>query len=162
MKTIKANAATKENFAKFGTFYSIKNEGSFREDDGFKAWMAPEMKVGIKATFGFTVCDPGEFECDSMERHLANEEALVCGDAPMVVTVADSDPMGQPKEEDIMAFIVNPGDYVVLNRGIWHDANHGVDKKTYYYWISQVQADIDDPTSIDFIDVVPAPVKVTF
>ena len=44
----------------------------------------------------------------------------------MILTVADSDPETCPREEDVTAFLMRPGDIAVLNKRVWHDANHAV------------------------------------
>ena len=77
------------------------------------------------------------FTVDTMERHTKTMELIVCGDKPIVLAVADSDPCGQAKAEDIRAFIISPGEIVVMNRGIWHDACRcGEGDSCYYYFLS--------------------------
>ena len=41
-----------------------------------------------------------------------------------------------PKAENIVAVILHPGDMIVINRNVWHDACHGINKQSYYYYIA--------------------------
>ena len=74
------------------------------------------------------------FTVDTMERHSKTTELIVCGDRPLVLAVADSDPQGHAKAQDIKAFIVSPGELVVMDRGIWHDACRCADGDSCYYY----------------------------
>ncbi|TQR16497.1 hypothetical protein [Psychrobacillus soli] len=57
--------------------------------------------------------------------------------------------------EDIKAIIIHPGDVVVLNEGIWHDACHGIKSVVPYYWFAQV---LDTPT--EWIEIADGPVEI--
>ena len=35
------------------------------------------------------------------------------------------------------AVILLPGEVIVLNKGIWHDACHGINKSVRYYWLDE-------------------------
>ncbi len=164
MREIKAIPITKENFAPYGSYYDFRGD-DMREDKqrGWRAWMLEEKPLKGPIVIGITEGAPGNFECDSMERHTMRKELLLCGDGPSVLTVANSDPSGPPKEEDVAAFIMQPGDVVVLGYNTWHDANHSIDKKCYYYFMREAFK-ADEPkqpaSEIEFVDVVPNPVKV--
>lgn len=157
MREIRAERITKENFAPYGRYYNLYDERKTVTED-FESYMVRELHVDEPMNFGITVCRAGDFDSVSMERHFLTEEPQFCGDGEMVLTVADSDPEKWPLEEDIRAFILKPGDMVVLAKGIWHDANHGIDKDTLYYFMATNKAPNSRET--EWVAVKPEPVHV--
>lgn len=124
MQAIEPVAITAENFAAFGRYYNL------REGEGMGEPISKEpLKIGATAVLS------GPFASVKMERHVLSEELLICGDDDMVLTVADSDPEGAPRSDDVRAFIMKPGAAVVLGQGIWHDANHGLHRDTTYFFL---------------------------
>ena len=158
MREIKAQPLTKETFAPFGRYTNMFEERKAQSPD-FESYMVEELHMRGQTKIGITICQPGDFDSISMERHFLTEEALFCGDADTVLTVANSDPEGAPKADDVTAFYMRPGDLVVLNKEIWHDANHGVDTETMYYFM--ISDSEDDPREIEFVTIEPNPVHVT-
>lgn len=157
MKTIKAVPITKDNFAPFGRYYNLYEERKTVTDD-FEAYMLRDLHVNEPMNFGITMVKAGDFESISMERHFLTEEPQFCGDGDMVLTVADSNPETCPTQDSVRAFILRPGDMAVLAKGIWHDANHGVDKDTMYYFMATNK----EPNSreTEWVEITPEPVKV--
>ena len=127
MRTIRAVKVTKENFARYGEYFNMFEEGNVN-GDVWKCFMTKQAIIPETSHLGYVVCEGGaSFLTDSMERHMFSEEILFCGDQPTVLTVADSDPHGELKEGDVESFILCAGDVVKLKKGIYHDANHAVD-----------------------------------
>ena len=54
-----------------------------------------------------------------MERHMSTEEVLFAGDKPIILSIANSDPYGMPQAKDVVSLLMEPGDLVVMKRGIW-------------------------------------------
>ena len=156
MKTIQAQPITKENFKPFGMYYNLYEFEAIETPD-FKCNITPEPIVNAPMHLGVTMCHAGDFDSISMERHFLTEEPQFCADGPMVLTVANSDPEQNPKEEDVRAFLMQPGDVAVLAKGIWHDANHAVDQDTMYYFLAE---NSDDPRETEWVAVQPEPVHV--
>lgn len=157
MRTIHAVRITKENFAPYGKYFNLYEERKNITED-FECYMCRELHVDEPMNFGITVCKAGNFNSVSMERHFLTEEPQFCGDADMVLTVADSDPEKCPLEDDVKAFIMKPGDLAVLKKGIWHDANHGIDKDTLYYFMATNKA--PNTRETEWVNVEPQPVHV--
>ncbi len=135
---IKAIPATVENFKPYGRFFKIiKGEGR-TVTGGWHAWMTPEDMIDDVANFGITEVGGMPFQVDSMESHPRSQEGLFPGNGPVVRAVADTDPAeGAAKPEDIRAFVIAPGEAVVINRGIWHDAcRFAGEGSCYYYFIA--------------------------
>ena len=57
----------------------------------------------------------------------------------MADTAAD-----RPAAADVRAFLLEPGEVIVLNRGIWHTACYGVGTATPYYWLATADDSIVD------------------
>ena len=72
-----------------------------------------------------------------------------------IVTVGD--PAAAPRAEDVVSLRMEPGDLVVLKRGIWHDACHAVEGSAMYYFLSYSSP---EPGETAWIPVTPAPVRV--
>lgn len=156
MRTIKPIPLTRESFAPFGRYYNL-NDLPQRVGDDFRCSITDEQIIDEPMSFGFTYCQPGSFKSVSMERHFSTEEAQFCGDGPTVLAVANTDPEVAPNEKDVVAFVMQPGDVVVLKKAIWHDANHAFDKPTLYYFLAKAT---DDPREIEFVKIQPEPVFV--
>ena len=145
------------DFTPYGRYFDLRKE-RVTVTDKYEAYMSVDPPVERPLRFGITVCENGdEFNVDSMERHMSTEEVLFAGAKPIVLSLAASDPMAAPKAEDVVSFLMEPGDLVVLNRGIWHDACHAMEDKTMYYFLSYSNG---DPSETAWIDVVPEPVTV--
>ena len=54
-------------------------------------------------------------------------------------------------------YFLNPGDAIVLKKGIWHDACHCVDGETMYFFLSYTNG---EPSETTWLSVVPDPVSV--
>ena len=137
MKQIKAVHVTPENFARFGTVTRLIDDEPFT-GDGWKCWLSDDACMDQPSHFGMTyVRTYPPYTVETMERHTKTHELMVCGETfPLVVALADSDPSGHAKTEDIQAFIIEPGEYIVIKPGIWHDACRGFDRETFYYFLS--------------------------
>lgn len=153
---IKAIPVNEENFKRFGTYTRIMKGEPRTGTGGWKAWMTPGLCMDETAHLGFTKVSGMPFTVDSMERHTKTTELLVCGNKPMVLAVADSDPSGKAKSEDIQAFLISQGEIVVLNRGIWHDACRSAEGDSCYYYFLSLETD----EKAVFVSIEGEPVEV--
>lgn len=145
------------DFSPFGRYYRLTEEQRAAGVD-YESFMTEEPVVSRPLKFGITVCENGHtFPVDSMERHLSSEEIQFAGDGPIILSVADSDPAGNPRAEDVRSFLLEPGDLVVLRRGIWHDACHSLGERAMYYFLSLTNG---DPAETAWLPVLPEPVTV--
>lgn len=105
------------------------------EGDGWADVYSREVLVRENPSLGMTTAPGMPFTSAVMERHQNVEEALLPAESPIVLAVADTD-ADAPRVEDVRGFVIAPGNAVVLSQGIWHDACRGVDRPTFYYWLS--------------------------
>lgn len=161
MRKIKAVPVTKENFAPFGRYFNFFDIPA-RESEDFTAYTSIAELTDEPMNLGITVCrGADQFTSVSMERHMLTEEPQFCGDGEMILTVADSDPDRYPEAEDVKAFIMKPGDVVVLAKGIWHDANHGTKEgHDVLYYFMATNKEPDNLREIEWVKISPEPVLV--
>lgn len=154
--TIKAVPVNEENFKPFGRYERIIKGKGRTGTGGWSAWTTPDVTMDGEAHFGYTIVGGMPFEVDTMERHTKTTELMMSGDKPFVVALAGSDPAGSAKAEDIRAFIVQPGEYIVINRGVWHDACRSAEGDGCYYYFLSLETD----EKAVFIPVEGDPVRV--
>ncbi len=148
---------TEENFKAFGQYSNLQRENRL-SGVKYEEYISAEKYVYQPMRFGMTICkNEKRFYVDSMERHLTTEEILICGDKPIVLSVADSNPYGEPQAEDILVFYMEPGDVVMLAKGIWHDACQAVEADAFYYFMAHGTGKGDE---IKWHAIQPAPVAV--
>lgn len=154
--TIKAIPVNEENFKPFGKYTKVMKGKGRTGTGGWECWMTSGLCMDHVASIGYTKVAGMPFEVDSMEAHNLTTEMLLCGDKPMVLAVADSDPFaGGAKADSICAFIISPGEFVVLNKGIWHDACRSAEGDScYYYFMAH------DLEPAEFVPIIGDPVKV--
>lgn len=154
MKVIKPEKITNENFCPYGKYLNLRNlPNGITENPP----ILNRLKVGITAVKG------GDFTSKYMERHFLGEEILLCGSDKMVLTVADSNPNDCPNSEDVRSFVMEPGDLVILKKGIWHDANHGLNEDTEYYFVIEdynSHPEEEKKRELEWHEIKPEPVKV--
>jgi ureidoglycolate lyase len=112
--------------------------------------------LSTNGSLGFTRGSASPFVTSRMERHLLSEEALFCAADPIVLAVAAPTIGDRPSAASIQAFVITPGTVVVLNKGTWHDACHGIDKEAYYYWMATCGTGGTSP----WVEVDGGPVRV--
>lgn len=157
MEAIEPIRITAGNFAAYGRYYNLRGEDGARLADG-RTFVSRERIGGEPLKIGATAVAGGPFVSLKMERHTLSEELLICGDDEMILTVADSDPEGAPQSRDVRAFIMRPGDAVVLGRGIWHDANHGLHRDTTYFFLIPQRDFV--ASEVKWTEIVPEAVPV--
>ncbi|MCU7497331.1 MAG: hypothetical protein HF314_18070 [Ignavibacteria bacterium] len=123
---------TKENFQKFGKVVTYPEGEPTSQAGDYKFWsdiasyyIDGETEIGI-----CTVFRQPKREITGMERHVDTPEILIPIDAPFILPLLLE---GNP-EEEAESFLVNAGEAVVINKGVWHGAclPFKVDKSSYF------------------------------
>ncbi|HIY02311.1 MAG TPA: hypothetical protein IAA26_10765 [Candidatus Blautia faecipullorum] len=147
----------KEVFRPYGEYYNIKEDNEI-SSKSYHAYQTATDIITRPLKLGITKCsNEKSFVIDSMERHLSSEEVQIVGNKPIILSVADSDPSGNPRTEDVVSFLLQPGDVIVLKPGIWHDACHSTGGETMYYFLSLTNG---EPSETAWLSVKPDPVSV--
>lgn len=138
---IKAVRANEDNFKKYGLYYDLYKTSKQKSGDGWKC-STSDYDFEYQMPFGYVeVRAHVPFVVDSMERNSRSKEMQIVGGKPIVLAVANTQG-DAPRAEDVEAFILYPGDVIVLDVNIWHDASYSLFEETYYYYFSQ-----DDPSA---------------
>ena len=140
MATTKPISIKDFDFTPYGRYWDLHKERGVKTEK-YEAYMTIDPPV----------------EVDSMERHMSTEEVLFAGDKPIILSIANSDPYGMPQAKDVVSLLMEPGDLVVMKRGIWHDACHAVEGHAQYYFLSYSNGDPDETA---WKQIQPAAVQV--
>lgn len=145
---IKAISATEENFKRYGVYKKVKSSTGL-PGDGWEAWMTDDVCLEKAAHFGICYTGSSPFAVVKMVRHIKTEELILCGDRPLVLALADTDPQASGVQaEDVQAFLITPGEIVIIRKGIWYEVCRGAAGETYYYFLSLEGGEDFDNTSI--------------
>lgn len=156
---IKAIPVASVDFSKYGKYYNMKHgtkDTANTRGDSFTDVRTISPLIKSIGNLGFTLGSQLPPKTCKMERHLHTQEALFCLSDPIVITIANGGGNEHPLASDVEAFIVSPGEVVVLNKGVWHDACHGFDKAVYYYWMATEREDVEN----EWVDISHGPIEV--
>ena len=127
------------DFTGYGTYYNMTGdrERVYRTlGEEFEDYMTRTPLIDTPGHLGYTVGMGAPYVLKAMEKHDHTQEALFCAADPVILCVAKAREDEPPLAEDVRALILNPGDVAVLDRNIWHDACHGIGKRTAYYYLA--------------------------
>ena len=68
--------------------------------------------------------------------HHTGLPSTVCAAEPIILAVAPASSAAAPHRDEIEAFVIAPGQAVVMHRNVWHDACRGVTRPAAYYWMA--------------------------
>ena len=135
-----ARPVTPENFSRFGTVYDLSDDADpkaiWTAGDGWRDGFTRTPLIEGSGHLGITRGGGAPWSCTVMEQHPGSEEALFCAAFPIVLAVAPASAGEAPHRNDIEAFVIAPGQAVVMHRGVWHDACRGISGPTPYYWMA--------------------------
>lgn len=137
---IEVEKPTKQTFSPFGKLILPHQENPDKSGVGWKCWVPLELlEVGsTKLQIGLVELEKQELKVDQMERHETREEMLWPIDKPIVQLVGlprhlmDGD--SRPKVEEVKAFLLQPGQIVIMNKGTWHAPAYALEDSTSYYY----------------------------
>lgn len=137
---IVASPVTAENFSRYGKVYDLTGDTDpqviWTAGDGWRDGFTRTPLIEGSGHLGMTRGGGAPWPCTAMERHPHTEEALFCAAQPIVLAVAPASDADAPHRDEIEAFVIAPGQAVVMHRNVWHDACRGVAGPTPYYWMA--------------------------
>ncbi|MGY8994881.1 MAG: ureidoglycolate lyase [Alphaproteobacteria bacterium] len=126
---------TAEGFAPFGRAVPMPSGSPTSKGAGFDCWFNVAELTGQNLKLGQVVARRGDGSVRVMERH-PDIELLVPITGPMIQVVAPgrdlTDATEQPRAEEAIAFVLQPGEAAVVAPGVWHSAAMPVDEETLY------------------------------
>ena len=93
------------------------------QGEGWRCWVSlAELDSGIHWQAGMVQGEKRPLVMSEMERHLERPECVFALDRAVVQTVAFSRPdtPGVPDERALKAFVIQPGQGVMMDKGVWH------------------------------------------
>ena len=138
--TVLAQPVTAENFSRYGKVYNLTGDADpkaiWTAGDGWHDGFTKTPLIDGRGHLGVTRGGGAPWHCSAMERHPQTEEAIFCLAQAVILAVAPASDAAAPHRDDIEAFVVMPGQVVVMKRNVWHDACRGVSGPTPYYWMA--------------------------
>jgi ureidoglycolate hydrolase len=123
---IKVNKLTGQNFNKFGeSIFVAKDLKPDNEGDGWKCWYPlSEINRNNDFSFGIVLSKPKYLGTQFMERHLDRDEYVIALDHPIIQIVGMSNRENNACPDITLteAYLINPGQMVKINPGVWHSA----------------------------------------
>lgn len=129
-----AAPATADSFVRYGVYKKLTSEPGLK-GDGWEVWMTEKACLEGPAHFGICFTAGAPSQTEQLTCYENSKMLILCGDSPLVLTVADGQEQ-KPQPDDIHAFLIYPGDIVILNEGIWHNFCHGAKGSAYYYFLT--------------------------
>ena len=113
---ITSQQITVDNFDKYGKTVLLPSIKPTSENETYKFWSdIANYHIDGKTEIGLCTVYKQEKEViKSLEKHNDTPEILIPIDAPFIL------PLQLEGKEDLEAFVVNPGEAVVIEKGIWH------------------------------------------
>lgn len=138
---IQAVRAKDFDFSPYGTYYDLTGrEGRMLHTftASYEDHMTAAPLMDTLPHLGYTIGASAPYTVREMEKHHHTQEAILCMEKPVILCVAlAKDHQAPPHAEDVRAILITPGEMVVMNRNVWHDACRGVGERAGYYWLAK-------------------------
>jgi ureidoglycolate hydrolase len=138
MITLPLRPLSREAFAPFGQAVPRPSGRPTSFGDTFDCWFGVGTLNGTDLRLGQVAARrPGDGRITAMERH-PDIELLMPAAGPLVQVVAPgrdlADAQEQPRAEESVAFLIEPGEAVIVAPGVWHAAALPAAEETLYWF----------------------------
>ncbi|HPQ85126.1 MAG: ureidoglycolate lyase [Actinobacteria bacterium] len=155
MKTVNAVRADALDLSPWGRLYDLADAGSpdvvstqgLDWRDGYTNQPVVDGPTHLGMTAGPALSSPVSL----MEHHLHTREGIAPIAAPIVVPVAEA-----PRADAITALLLQPGQCLMLNTGVWHAPALGIAGPSVYYWL----AGVDQTVADTWVEITDGPVTI--
>jgi ureidoglycolate hydrolase len=124
---IKVQELTEGNFKKFGKAILVpENTKPDMTGESWECWYPISKLIqNIDFYFGIVLSQPGSLTVEYLERHLDRPEYVIALDNPViqVVGLTSTVETQAPDSRQTQAFLIEPGQSVMINPGVWHSAS---------------------------------------
>lgn len=128
--------ATEENTKRYGKFVCLPKLEEFASD-GWRCWITEEFCMDQAAKLGIGHSPQGApYKVDAMQQHKKTKKLFAPGQGPVVIALAKPEGGKIPQAADVEALLLEPGDFLAIDEGVWYDACHAPDGPTYYFFAS--------------------------
>lgn len=156
MRTIQPLPVEAFDFTPYGKYFNLRSAPAENHPLPF-AISSVQPVTDKPMRLGITRSRGGSYRTTCMERHFSTRELLFCGADPMVLVLSAGDPEVNPKAEDLAAVLLMPGDAVLLEPAVWHDACRGVCGNIEYFFMAHNDGSLRET---QWVDILPGPVFV--
>lgn len=132
---------TSDRFAPYGTAILLPSAPAPKKGKDWDCWFYLG-RLGVSEenpTVGIVHTRLSDDLIEHMEAHLHPEFLLpVTGPViqPVALPLDPSDPNPQPDAATVRAFIIEPGQSIVMGNGVWHCAALPLKSDTWYYFVA--------------------------
>lgn len=134
-------ALAQEQFSPYGIFYDLGVDGKAgavirSAGEGYSDGYTEQPLIDRMGSLGMTCASAVPYIIEKMERHLHTQEAMMCAGESIAFLIATAGGEA-PEVADVQAFVLDPGQIVVLHRGTWHSPAFGIHGPAPYYWMAE-------------------------
>jgi ureidoglycolate hydrolase len=133
-RIVVARPLDEEGFRPFGRAIEIPAEPAVKRGEDWDCWFALASLGSCSPGVGAVVTRPTQAAVTAMEREPASELLLPVTGA---VVQAVGLPGEEPDAETVEAFVVEPGQAIVMAPGTWHCAARPVTGEALYYFVTE-------------------------
>lgn len=129
MNTVNVTRAGAESCAPYGQWTRLPDLAPC-SGDGWECWMTEQVCMHQPAQVALCCHDASRpLVVESMYRDPKGETLLLCGNQPMILPLA----LGKDAPEHLNAFMLEPGELMLLPPGVWYGDAQAADGPVYYY-----------------------------
>jgi ureidoglycolate lyase len=117
--------------------------------DGWQCWMTKDFILDQGARIGIENIEEGvPYRLTSMKRHIHSKKLFAPGPAAIVIALAAAG-KERLRGGDAEAFILEPGELLVIDRGTWYSPCCSAGGSSFYYFASLETAEDTNRGSIE-------------
>jgi len=131
---IKPKDLNENNFVKYGTAILKPLEKPLKYGNNWDCWIGLGSLGKMEGTVGVVQTRMSDELVDSMEAH-GKPEFLVPINAPIVQPVAVFEKNEKPDAKNVEAFVIYPGQSIIMKEYTWHCAAIPLEADSWYYFV---------------------------
>lgn len=146
LRKIHVQELSEKAFAPYGKVVSLPDSSPNKQGQGWKCWLPVSLvSTTTDLGLGMVVTQERPLVVTEMERHVSREEILWPTDKaviqPMALPKDLEDPDAVPDLDTVSAFLIKPGQAIVMAKGAWHSAAYSTGGDTLYFFAIEEKDD---------------------
>ena len=142
IRKIRIEELTPQSFQPYGRVIDLSsNPEKTIGGEGWQCWFPIQTVEGIRRlNIGITFSKKQDVVVTSMERHPNNEEILFAVQHALVQPMGLPDDRegedARPDPDTVRAFLLRPGQGIIMKKGAWHSPAVALEQDTHYYFFA--------------------------